>query len=192
MINVYLIDKNRIFTGELIVQNEKSKIVGIITEPINYNSETECLLWDGFKWIIKPIAFKQELELVEFKEVAKSELDKKFKAQIDAGFTYNDWTFDLSDDKEDKIAKQQTMINNETVQILLNPDYVRKMTYGLSTDRTNVQRQIDWSEWNDFFVSYSMRLFVLKGTYASLRNQIEEAENETELNDINIVFPSEE
>ncbi len=192
MINVYLIDKNRIFTGELIVQNEKSKIVGIITEPINYNSETECLLWDGFKWIIKPIAFKQELELVEFKEVAKSELDKKFKAQIEAGFTYNDWTFDLSDDKEDKIAKQQTMINNETVQILLNPDYVRKMAYGLSTDRTNVQRQIDWSEWNDFFVSYSMRLFTLKGLYANLRNQIEEAENETELNDINITFPSQQ
>jgi len=192
MITGYLIDKNGIYTGGTYEQNETEKVKGIITPLIEFDEENECLFWGGLNWKIKPIAFKNSFVLSELKEVIKADLGEKYKSEIDAGLSYNEWTIDLDDDKENKIAKQQTIINNDTVQILVDPNYVRKLTHGLVTDRDKIQRNIIWSDWNNLFVAFSMRLMVLKGTYANLRNQIELAEDLETLEEINIIFPSQE
>jgi hypothetical protein len=115
MINVYLIDENRVFTGEVIQQEEKDKIKGIITNPIEYNSETECIVWNGFNWMIKPLSFKLDFELQHLKSVASGKLQANYRNALVTGYTDSITGIKLSGDEItfNELQKLSHRVNNK-------------------------------------------------------------------------------
>lgn len=99
MIDVYLIDENRVYTGEIIQQEENEKIKGITSQPIEFDSETECIVWNGFNWIIKPLSYKTDSELQHLKSAARGKLKQNYQNRLVLGYTDSVTGISLSGDE---------------------------------------------------------------------------------------------
>lgn len=92
MITIYKIDSNRFYTGVSIEQEVTEKIEGIVSTPISYNSETECLQWKGNRWIIRPLTDKIAIELENEKEIKVGDVITNYENKLVEGFVDSGYT----------------------------------------------------------------------------------------------------
>lgn len=126
-----------------------------------------------------------EPTLEEKKAIKSNTLNANLKVQIDAGYTYNTWNYPISDNTVNNIIKQETLIK------IAERKNVTMDSFQL-TDGSNIDRTFTLSQYSDFALGYAILTAKIEKWYATKRNLITNAQNETALNDIDLDFPSEE
>ena len=111
MIN-YMTNGNNIYIYENV---ESENMIGVDTPPVDHNSETECIVWNGFNWVIKPISFKTDLELQYLKSVASGKLQVNYQNRLLLGYTDTLTNITLSGDEEsfNELQKLSHRVNNK-------------------------------------------------------------------------------
>lgn len=116
--------------------------------------------------------------LNELKAEKLKSLSENYDAKINTGYTYNNWGYPISENTIKNIVEQETLIkiaerNNISIDSF-------QLTDGIGIDRTFTLEQ-----YNEFALGYGTLTAQVKKAFATIRNSINNSENETELNGIN-------
>jgi len=127
--------------------------------------------------------------LDDLKNDKLEELTNNYKSKIDEGFTYTlnstECVFNLDENTMENILRQRVDWDFQKDQ----SDYDSELQFFAVTDRTKVQRIFNVTQFSEFGALFGRLLKGLQVLYAAKRNDIENAEDESALNDVDITFP---
>jgi hypothetical protein len=151
-------------------------------EEVEYNRDPKYVI-EG----IEPEPYVPTLD--DLKNDKKNELSSNYKSKIDEGFTYTlnstECVFNLDENTMENILRQRVDWDFQKEQ----SDYDSELQFFAVTDRTKVQRIFNVTQFSEFGALFGRRLKGLQVLYAAKRNDIENAEDESALNDVDITFP---
>lgn len=115
---------------------------------------------------------------LDYKKQAKlKELESNYKTALSAGYEYNNNTFNLDDNTKQNISDWIAFL-------VLEPN----LNEFKITDNSFNQVSMDKSQFVAFGAGFGIALSTIKAKYANCRNLISLAQNEAELNNVNIKF----
>lgn len=149
---------------------------------VEYNRDPKYVI-EG----IEPEPYVPTLD--DLKNDKKNELFSNYKSKIDEGFTYTlnstECIFNLDENTMENILRQRVDWDFQKEQ----SDYDSELQFFAVTDRTKVQRIFNVTQFSEFGALFGRRLKGLQVLYAAKRNDIENAEDESALNNVDITFP---
>lgn len=149
---------------------------------VEYNRDPKYVI-EG----IEPEPYVPTLD--DLKNDKKNELYSNYKSKIDEGFTYTlnstECVFNLDENTMENILRQRVDWDFQKDQ----SDYDSELQFFAVTDRTKVQRIFNVTQFSEFGALFGRLLKGLQVLYAAKRNDIENAEDESALNDVDITFP---
>ena len=128
---------------------------------------------NDLKYIFEGIVTPKSLERLKSEKLGT--LQSNYDNALSLGYTYNNWVFNLDENTKENIG-------DWTSFLVLEPN----LNEFRITDSSSVQRVMTKEQFTTFGVGFGVKLSALKSNFADKRNQINLAENETQLNEINL------
>lgn len=153
-----------------------STTLNVPNKYIELNEEQIARIGNGsITYIITGAEIPKTLEQLKSEKLA--ELETNYKTALSAGYEYNSNTFNLDDNTKQNISDWIAFL-------VLEPN----LNEFKITDNSFNQVSMDKSQFVAFGAGFGIALSTIKAKYANCRNLISLAQNETELNNVNITF----